>query len=59
VHQATHFDGVGSLGPVIQLKDNKVKEMTKVDDGVLCTAAGKDFFIPSTNIISLEFLKGS
>lgn len=58
LHVNTHVTGLGNLGPVIDENSTKMKgtlDMTKVDEGVLGIYKNVEFFIPSTNIVSLEF----
>lgn len=57
VHQSTHVAGIGNLTPLIVESSggNAGKlEMTLLDNGVLCKTKKIEFFIPATNIISVE-----
>lgn len=56
LHSATHFTGLGNLGPLID-SNSKLKGDTSivmVDGGAVVTYKGMDCFISNGNIISAE-----
>ena len=59
IHSTVHFNGVGQLGPAIDINSAKLlgsMALTKVEGGVHLKSATLEGFIPDGNIISVEFL---